>query len=1199
MSNELIKILFSPDGRVTPTMLETASELGVLELYRLLAKDGVYLKPGVLAKDLTDNTLMPSTTSTGINISVGSAVVSDGQVISVVEPLSKELTLANYKDKTLFIKYVTELSDDIQTRDPSSGLTFDVSYIKSQDVDKVLFWASSYDPSSDVDLTTYSDAVPLGKLIQVLGAYAFLVSDGHRRLALPNIRFIGTGHWEGEFVPSVDQWTSIYSFLAGEGHGTRTTNNVFGLSTSDIQFLLETFKALIYQPGIPVTDFTTDVNKDYLLVQDKGDGSDRVKINPGVAIDLEGRRLYLANEQAVEITDNDTWYYLAIKYKESGDQVYNKKDYYEFTLTLGSYTNRVNLARVKNNAGVISVIDERQVLVCYGYVPEPQVPGIPTGLILTTGFEDEFIHSDVDSQYGTGAADSIVERRSGISKAWIKASWNPSSGGGDPIAYELSLVPLDNSNQERAGQRSSARAIKGPGNLTPDTDYTFRDLTAGEKFKIRVRAIGSAPHHLESVWSGEASIIAGVGVSLTMSLLTLEELSYGKAADSGTSRYQLYGIKVSWSEVLGARAYEIYAKKDSAPDPSSKSDRYNNLKWRGSAFEWTISGIKDGDHWYFAVRCFDDGGFPSNVEEDDISVGDITAPTVPVIVTPITTGFEKDLIKDVASKYVDNIVTPELAYIELSWSASTDTQSGLKQYEVWMAPAKKDNDTLPDEDKRLEGYSRTARVGYTTPDTRYTFHNLRPGVKFFFKVRAQDKRGNWSDWSAQQSVVAGTGYYPSPPAKPVITVTPATNSVIIRWDDVANAHGYEVFVKENACPSTSPDACKANLYEVTKKAYTVYNCPSSGITQDYSVCVRVRAFDQSGQYGVISECVCASPSIIDAVKFNIMRSDLDDAKGEATSIAARLNVAMELDGTAKNISEVGSEVADARSSYQTLGAFLRALQSGLLAWDHVRVVAKSGGNFPTPQAAVDSIPNPGASGDRSWCILMFTGIYGGSIDLNRDIDLNLSFVGIGRVIIENGKIYNSQDSNSAIAIRRLEGITFVRAAAFSGPVLILKNTGETTLLSNIGIDNSGAVAQAGLIYIPDGIDYLDINNLNVYSVETPAIGLKGKGTSLISVHNSKIYVWGADDPNCIYIDGDGHDCQVFTSQCNLRTNAGIACVDGDANQATNKLFMNHCKYVVAPNAVNLTIDYGTADNQTNVLFDNADFIIPFIDGAVA
>jgi hypothetical protein len=1188
MSNEIIKILFSKDSRVTPTMLETASELGVLELYRLLAKDGVYLKPGVLAKNLTDNTLMPSTTSTGINISVGSAVVSDGQVISVVGALSKELTLANYKNKTLFIKYDTELSDDIQTRNPSSGLTFDVSYIKSQDVDKVLFWVSSYNPSSDADLTAYSDAVPLGKLIQIAGAYVFLVSDGHRRLALPNIRFVGTGHWDGEFVPSVDQWTSIYSLLAAEGHGTRTTNNVFGLSTSDIQFLLETFKALIYQPGIPVTDFTTDTNKNYLLVQDKGDGSDRVKIDPGVAIDLEGRRLYLANEQAVEITDNNTWYYLAIKYKESGDQVYNKKDYYEFTLTIGSYTNRVNLARVKNNAGVISIIDERQVLVCYGYVPEPQVPGLPTGLVLTTGFEDEFIHSDVDTQYGTGAADSIVERRSGVSKAWIKATWNPSSGGGDPIAYELSLVPLDNTDQERTGQRSSARAIKGPGNLTPDTDYTFRDLTAGEKFKIRVRAIGASPHHLESVWSGVASIIAGVGVSLTMGPITLEELSYGDAGDTGTSRYQLYGIKASWAEVLYAKAYEIYAKKDSAPNLSLKADRYNNLKWRGAAFEWTLSGIKDGDHWYFAVRCFDDGGFPSNIKTGDITVGDIIAPTVPTIVTPITTGFERDLIKDVASTYVDNIVTPELAYIELSWSASTDTQSGLKQYEVWMAPAKKDNDALPDEDKRLEGYSRTARVGYTTPDTRYSFHNLRPGVKYFFKVRAQDKRGNWSAWSAQQSVVAGKGYYPSPPAKPVITVTAATNSVIIRWDDVANAHGYEVFVKENTCPSTSPDACKANLYEVTKKAYTVYNTPSSGITQDYSVCVRVRAFDQSGQYGEISECVCSSPSIIDAVTFINLKSEVELARGTAASLNSRLNVGIDSDGILKPISEMESEVASARGGYENLKSRIDALSSAAVAWKYVKIVAKDGtGQYTTLQSAVNAVPDQEAGEEPDkYAIWIMPGIY--TEEVNFEDKGNILLYSFGAVIV--GRLYNSGTGRDYIPVILMDGIRLIKPDAGTGSEAVSFSGNEDLTTPGLEIINSVIINKyttlGALALKTIAVQRLTIKNSYLKCYVTGAqnvIEFGSSGGAKFKAYNTTFSTLAAaaGAVGVIY-DPSGETFWLYN--CTLNANCAMPAV-----HSAGVVFMRHCGYQAAC-AGGGTFDYGTADNQTNVIFGNNDLV---------
>jgi len=264
MSNSIVGLLFPTTGLVKKETLETLSTLAVSELQRLVAEDGVFIKPGVLTKTLNGDNLLPSTTSTGIRISVGSAVTSSGKFINVVETLSKSVNLASHVGYTLFIKYITETSDDLQTRSPSTGMTHDIATIKSQNVDDILFWVNGYDPTADPDLETYPDSVPLGKLQYIIGTYAFNVGDGHRRMALLNIPYIGGGHWDGEFSKSVEEYTSsIYNFLACEGHGTKITENPFGLTATDIEHVLGSFKALVYQKGIPTEDFITAPNKDH------------------------------------------------------------------------------------------------------------------------------------------------------------------------------------------------------------------------------------------------------------------------------------------------------------------------------------------------------------------------------------------------------------------------------------------------------------------------------------------------------------------------------------------------------------------------------------------------------------------------------------------------------------------------------------------------------------------------------------------------------------------------------------------------------------------------------------------------------------------------------------------------------------------------------------------------------------------------
>lgn len=1190
MNEEIVKILF-PEGKlVSPEMLETASELGILELQRYFGSRGGFLRPGVFAPALDTNKLLPVTTPSGITVSAGRGITSSGYFVSVATGgVSWTTDLASNLNKTLFIKYHTDVDDTIQSLDPTSGIYEDVATIKSQDGDSIFFWAT-YTPSSDPTMTLYPDSIPLGKLIQVGGNYSFLLGDGHRRLALPLIPFVDVGHYDGEFTPNVESFCSLYEFLSSCGHSTRSTTNPFGLSTTDISLLLATVKSIVYRAGIPAQDLLTDDNKDYLKCEvAAGFGGEDILVNSGMAIDWEGHLIDVsANQVYTKVPDDNTWYYFAIKYYETT----GSKDYYEFTLTTADYgqSDRVNLARVKKNGGVLSIIDERQTMLCRGYYPVQVAPGVPTDLELETGYDDENIHSDVDTVYGTGASSSMRERRAGNSLSYITATWTASSG--DPIAYELTIVPLTNLGVPIDDQRSRAKAIITT-NPTPDNYYTFHNMQTGVKYQVKVRSVGRPPTHAESSWSTADTIIAGVGDVLTMSPITLTEKYFGGNVSSGqaqsetTTRYQPQGIEVSWVAVVGAYQYEVYGMKNSTPNiDTPASRRACDFVWRGTNLKCFIPAI-DGEKWYVRARCYDSGGFPSDQTTAQISFGDATPPSIPTNLN-LETGLMDDIIPpaQMLGRQAQPVL-PRMAYIRASWTASTDNKTGVARYDIWIAPDKRQSPGTPDADLMMIAMSYQQSV---SPPVYYTFLNLRAGVKYWVKVRAVDGRGNMSDFCSPVSIVAGNENLPSP-VQPILMCESATNAVKIQWDTDPNAIGYEVFVRESADPGTNPDI--RWLYTTTPSNMVVYNVPTSG-TSKY-LYVRVRPYNGAGFYGEISDVQVVQPTVLDATAFATAMMTISDAEG------------------------ILQEVVRARRDFEDMDGRMLAMESAQgFNWEYVRVVAKSGGQYRSIQQAVDSIPD---NVHPYLIIIVHDG--GDSINTINDYDQSVDigdkwvgFLGIGQPTIgpNYGRITSTYAGYDAGHIWKLDSINVIcnNEQTFNHLVLMGKqNSTEIPVVRNClfyhrGITPAGDYPsawklknfQAGTVAIDNCRIRVDGTNTHcIAEDENNANHNLTCSSHKLMILRSRLY---AASGNCVYIKVKVCNIEnVFVYDNIMLTNNGTSpSCDCYSSDGTYNLKASGNRWNVVPILGGghwTTIDYGSFGSEiSNVTFDKDDLWVDII-----
>jgi predicted phage tail protein len=101
--------------------------------------------------------------------------------------------------------------------------------------------------------------------------------------------------------------------------------------------------------------------------------------------------------------------------------------------------------------------------------------------------------------------------------------------------------------------------------------YTFHNLQAGVKYRIRVRAVDGQGN--KGSYSSPVDIIAGIGSD-----------SQPSSAVTGltVTSYPL-GVQVAWNAQANARGYEVYVTESSGtppdPDPSNKAQLY----YRGNA----------------------------------------------------------------------------------------------------------------------------------------------------------------------------------------------------------------------------------------------------------------------------------------------------------------------------------------------------------------------------------------------------------------------------------------------------------------------------------------------------------------------------------------------------------------------------------------------------------------------------------------
>lgn len=255
-------------------------------------------------------------------------------------------------------------------------------------------------------------------------------------------------------------------------------------------------------------------------------------------------------------------------------------------------------------------------------------------------------------------------------------------------------------------------------------------------------------------------------------------------------------------------------------------------------------------------------------------------PTAPTSVS-LTTGFMTDDVYNSVSAIQGNRpVDSNLSWILATWTAVVDS-SGISKYEAIAYPLDNSGNALLDkiikEESTVDFVTSDDDVS-ASPRCAIRFSNLTSGVRYHILVRAYDSANpqNVGAFCPAQTIIAGIGSAYDTGRLVMSTVTPTSkrNGVLLSWDAVSNAVGYEVYASTSSISAvTTTMLC----YSGPATSCFVNGNPNSTIYW------WVRCYDAAGRFS--SDYQSGSTANIEYQQFVIVAK----SGGDYSTITSALN----------------------------------------------------------------------------------------------------------------------------------------------------------------------------------------------------------------------------------------------------------------------------------------------------------------------
>ncbi|MBQ7296603.1 MAG: fibronectin type III domain-containing protein [Clostridia bacterium] len=358
-------------------------------------------------------------------------------------------------------------------------------------------------------------------------------------------------------------------------------------------------------------------------------------------------------------------------------------------------------------------------------------------------------------------ASAALERVTGLKVTALtystaKVTWNATSNA---EGYQLQV------NTNNTGWKNLSTNIKG-------TSFTVTGLAVGSTYSFRVRAYRTVKGFLGST-STEYSEKYSTTVSITAKLAKVSNLK--------ATTVSMTSVKLSWSKVSGATAYQI--------------QKYVNKKWTTVAntknLNYTVKSLKAGTTYSFRVRAYR-------------TVSDVKKYGTASSTLKYTAGVGK----------VANVKISDSDYnsATLSWSK----MSGVTGYQVYKY----------DYSNKSKGWYKVKTIS-SASTVKYTYGKLVTGTKYAFKVRAYYKTSSKTYYG---SFCSNIYYTPKLETVTGLQLTKlSSTAATLTWNEVPGAEGYQVYDyatgKAVKLPTVKTEKAfislkDGNVYKIKVRPYT-------------------------------------------------------------------------------------------------------------------------------------------------------------------------------------------------------------------------------------------------------------------------------------------------------------------------------------------------------------------------------------------
>lgn len=389
--------------------------------------------------------------------------------------------------------------------------------------------------------------------------------------------------------------------------------------------------------------------------------------------------------------------------------------------------------------------------------------------------------------------------------------------------------------------------------------------------------------------------------------------------------------------------------------------------------------------------------------------------------------------------------------------------------QFWLGPNAKgyryDIDVLiPIDPPEHWKYQQEVEIAESPTKMEIVIHGLEPNTTYQFKVASlagwnQEEQSAWS--SAVTITAGGTKAIPESCADALeggaIVIETVDSGVRLTWD-IKSAYedavaGLELAWTDDGSAPDFDSPPVGQYYGVAQKSPTILTSRLSTTSNQRVLRFISRLVDHAGRH-------CTTPYVSVAT---VLNQGVQSVYQEL--VAARTDHRGVVYATLQNrllasLGALGYEMEALRAGYSSAAARMDAVQRGVVDWGFTRIVAKSGGQFTSIQAAIDSIAE---TETNAYTIQIYQGEYseaGGKITVANGKKIHIQ--GMGSVSIKDTRLVADAATGGQILSVCDVAFNYTDTNSVEDlPIVGIASTNSNVTFHNVDVYLSATVVNSG------------------------------------------------------------------------------------------------------------------------------------------